>query len=98
MPLRHFSERVRYVGSFYGQDETGAPLAENISVSSLTALLRSLPEGVTELGCHPGETDALLSSYLDERPVEVETLCDPRVRAAIDEEGIELRSFGDALI
>jgi predicted glycoside hydrolase/deacetylase ChbG (UPF0249 family) len=33
------------------------------------------------------------SSYGREREVEVEALCDPRVRETIETEGIELRSF-----
>jgi len=51
---------------------------------------------VTELVCHPGECEELQSSYRIERVIELETLCDPRVRPAIEDEGIELCSFGDA--
>jgi predicted glycoside hydrolase/deacetylase ChbG (UPF0249 family) len=35
--------------------------------------------------------------YRDERAVEVQTLSDPRVRALISEEEIELLSFGSVL-
>lgn len=96
VPLRDFDGRVRYRGDFYGQDGNGAPLPGLISVGGLVALLRTLPEGVTELGCHPGETDGLVSSYREEREVEAATLCDPCVRRVLDEERIELRSFTDA--
>jgi predicted glycoside hydrolase/deacetylase ChbG (UPF0249 family) len=95
VPLRHFGP-IRYEGGFYGQTYEGAPLHERISVGNVTALLRGLPEGVTELVCHPGEGEELQSSYRIERAIELETLCDPRVRAAIEDEGIELCSFGDA--
>jgi predicted glycoside hydrolase/deacetylase ChbG (UPF0249 family) len=33
--------------------------------------------------------------YRDERAAEVAVLCDPRVRAAIEAQRIELRSFSD---
>ena len=49
---------------------------------------------MTELICHPGYADAeLLSSYGRVRNSELETLCDPRVRDALDDEGIRLVSF-----
>lgn len=95
VPLRGFSERVRYCGDFYGQAADGAPLREAISVEGLIALLGSLPAGVTELGCHPGAAGALASAYRAERLQELETLCDPCVRAALAREGIELRSFAE---
>lgn len=94
VPLRHFSA-IRYLGDFYGQGLDETPLPAKISVDSLVAVIRALPEGTTELGCHPGERDDLRSSYKNERPIEVETLCDPRVHAAIEEGRILLRTFAD---
>jgi chitin disaccharide deacetylase len=97
VPVRDFSPRVRYRGNFYGQgSRDAAPYPELIGVDALIALIRSLEPGVTELGCHPGETAGLVSTYVEEREREIETLCDPRVRDAIAGEGIELRSFRDA--
>ncbi len=93
VPLRGFTPDVRYVGDFYGQDRAGAALPDAIGVDALLALLRGLPEGTTELGCHPGEPDGSAFPYREERAVEVETLCDPRVRAVLVAERIELRSF-----
>jgi predicted glycoside hydrolase/deacetylase ChbG (UPF0249 family) len=66
-----------------------------IGVDALIQLLRSLPPGVIELGCHPGVGDDVDSVYSGERAIEVETLCHPRVRAAISDEAIELISFHD---
>jgi len=94
VPLRHFSA-IRYQGDFYGQTSDGTSVPEKISVASLIALIRALPEGATELACHPGEAEDLQSSYRVERPIELATLCDPRIRRAIDGEGIRLRSFGE---
>jgi predicted glycoside hydrolase/deacetylase ChbG (UPF0249 family) len=94
-PLRHFCPAVHYCGSFYGQAVKGYPYPEGIRVGTLIETLKSLPPGVTELGCHPGEGDDVDSMYRGERADEVKTLCDPRVRAALDAEGIELGSFRD---
>jgi predicted glycoside hydrolase/deacetylase ChbG (UPF0249 family) len=49
-----------------------------------------LPEGDSELGCHPGYADGLHSRYVEERETERATLTDPRVRAHVEELGIEL--------
>ena len=68
----------------------------HIDVDSLLAVLGSLDDGITELGCHPGEPDpdlAARSSYARERPVELATLTDPAVRRAIADLGIELTTF-----
>jgi predicted glycoside hydrolase/deacetylase ChbG (UPF0249 family) len=92
VPLRAAGD-VRYEGSFYGQSGEGAAHPEWIAVERLIGLLESLPPGWTELGCHPGRNAAELSSYGGEREAEIETLCDPRVRAAIERQAIELRSF-----
>jgi len=91
VPLR--ARGIRYEGAFYGQTGKGEPLPEAITVGSLTDLIASLPEGWTELGCHPGLGMRGESSYGPEREREVRTLCDPQVREKIESEGIELRSF-----
>ena len=93
VPLRHYSPGIRYCGDFYGQTGTGIPLPQAISVDGLINILAELLPGITELGCHPGEGNDLISMYRDERTEELKTLCNSQVRAAIAAEGIELRSF-----
>jgi chitin disaccharide deacetylase len=93
VPLRQYSPTVNYCGSFYGQDRKGQPLLEAIAVEGLLETLAGLPPGFTELGCHPGMGQQPASMYGSERAREVTTLCDPRVRAALTAQGIELRSF-----
>ena len=93
VPLRQYSPDVRYCGEFYGQTGKGEPFHQAITLQGLLKILAALPPGITELGCHPGEADDLDTIYRGERGVEVEVLCDPRARAAILAEGIELRSF-----
>jgi chitin disaccharide deacetylase len=94
VPLRHYSRGIRYRGDFFGQDGEGAPLPENLTVENLCGILRALPPGITELGCHPGEGADFRSAYREERAQEVRVLCDPRVREVLAEEGIGLTSFG----
>lgn len=70
----------------------------HIEVSDLLALLSRVEEGVTELMCHPGEPDPELvatSAYARERPVELATLTDPRVRDALERERISLTTFAE---
>lgn len=93
VPVRHLAPGIHYRGDFYGQDGRGWPVPDAITVDALLGVLETLPEGVTELGCHPGELDGLDSTYRTERPVEVATLCDRRVAEAIEEFGIRLCSF-----
>jgi chitin disaccharide deacetylase len=93
VPLRLFSSEVRYCGHFYGQTAEGYPLPDAISVERLLETVATLPPGLTELSCHPGEGNDLHTMYSDERAQELTVLCDPRVRAALISMEIELRSF-----
>ena len=95
VPLRHRSSRLRHDGRFYGQTSTGGPLAGSISPAHLVEILRGLPEGVTEVACHPGCADDLVTMYRAERRVELDALCDPAVRRVVADEGIALISFAD---
>jgi predicted glycoside hydrolase/deacetylase ChbG (UPF0249 family) len=84
LPLR--DRDVPHEGGFYG--------AAAVTVERLLALLDRLPEGTTELGCHPGRSDGLRSRYTVERDLELATLTDPRVRAQVGELGLELTHWG----
>ena len=95
VPVRGCDPRVRHCGGFYGQTGEGDPLPDQIAVESLLGMLSELPDGVTELGCHPGFDVALDTMYRSERVTEVATLCDERVRKAIDAFDIRLCTFED---
>lgn len=72
--------------------------AGRIDVARLITIVAETAEGVTELMCHPGEPDAELaatSAYATDRVVELASLCDPRVVAAVREAGITLATFAD---
>jgi predicted glycoside hydrolase/deacetylase ChbG (UPF0249 family) len=70
----------------------------HIEVADLLAILPRLEDGVTELMCHPGEPDPELvatSAYARERPIELATLTDARVRDALEQQRITLTTFAE---
>lgn len=73
--------------SFYGAGAT---------LEHLLHLIVSLPDGVTELMCHPGRADRCLraeSGYVEEREQELAVLTDPRVRETLAVHGVRLSNF-----
>jgi predicted glycoside hydrolase/deacetylase ChbG (UPF0249 family) len=97
LPVRGLG-MIHYNGGFYGQgyDEEWRPypLPEIVSVENLEKILRTLPDGVTELACHPAyRSPDLNSSYAAEREIELATLLDPRVLTLIRELDIKLINF-----
>jgi predicted glycoside hydrolase/deacetylase ChbG (UPF0249 family) len=62
----------------------------------LEDILASLPEGTSELMCHPGFADEELrrgSTYAAEREKELEVLRDPRIRELVRVQRIQLVGF-----
>ena len=94
VPVRNGGS-INYCGAFYGQTGTGESLPDAITPGALIRLIEGLPPGVTELACHPGLDAELGSPYRLERLREVEALCDPDVRAALERAGATLRSFAE---
>ena len=93
IPLRHFTEGVRYLGDFYGQDDKGTSYAERVSPQFLVTLLSKIADGATELCCHPAAEVDFKGMYAAERLNELDALCDPEVKVELRERGIELSSF-----
>lgn len=91
-PLRHFTG-PRFCGDFYGQNESGQSFPELISIDSLLRLLEHLPEGVSELSCHPAAASDLQTMYGRERITELQTLTSGQVKRAIARWNIQLGSF-----
>jgi predicted glycoside hydrolase/deacetylase ChbG (UPF0249 family) len=63
-------------------------------------LARSLPQGATELMCHPGLHDESVREYdpnVAARERELRWLCDPRVADLLAQQGIAVTSFRDLL-
>jgi len=93
IPLRFYNHKVQYCGKFYGQTTQGLPNPNILSVSGLLTILKTLPTGYTELGCHPGEANDVQTDYRAERIQEVKILCNPQVPKALAALNIQLRSF-----
>jgi predicted glycoside hydrolase/deacetylase ChbG (UPF0249 family) len=91
VPLRN--RRIRYEGGFYGRTTDGEPAPEAISPRHLIGLIRALPPGWTEIGCHPAAGPVPTSSYDAERQIELRTLSDPDVRNLLNVSDVRLCSF-----
>lgn len=82
---------VNFIRSFFVDPHTKA-----ITPKSLIDILKNLPDGNSELMCHPGfVTPDLKSSYSDERELELKTLISPEVKMEIKKLGIKLINWGD---
>jgi chitin disaccharide deacetylase len=77
---------------FCGIAQTGVLTREGVET-----LLKNLPEGTTELMCHPGYVDEKLkhseTRLRESRQVELEILTDPTVRKLVATQGIRLISY-----
>jgi predicted glycoside hydrolase/deacetylase ChbG (UPF0249 family) len=92
IPVRHCGA-IKHLGRFHGLGRKGSILDECITAEHLIDLLKTLPEGITELNCHPGVNADAPGMYVTQRAREVAVLCDPRIRAIMRDEQIELVSF-----
>jgi predicted glycoside hydrolase/deacetylase ChbG (UPF0249 family) len=94
IPLRE-AGAIRYCGDFYGQDGRGRPYHDHITLGALLALVDALPDGVTELSCHPGADtfDDIPSGYARERSMERAVLCDPHLPTELAARGVDLQAF-----
>jgi chitin disaccharide deacetylase len=83
VPLRN--RGIHYERRFYGRDA--------ISPEHLIALIKALPPGWTEIGCHPAAGPVPTSSYDAERQIELETLRHPDVKNLLNVTSVQLCSF-----
>jgi predicted glycoside hydrolase/deacetylase ChbG (UPF0249 family) len=98
IPLRRIDPRVQFRGEFYGHDGRGRPDHDAITADALIRLIENVADGVTELCCHPGYADGLRDWYRTERAQEVQALCDPRVRHAVEREDLRLCTFTEVAV
>lgn len=84
---RQVSYPDRFIGTFFGRAA--------LTLDFLLSLLDNLPEGTSELMCHPGSNDPGLatSTYRDEREIEMSLLTHPSVRQRIKAREIDLVTF-----
>jgi len=75
----------------------GFQLTGYLRTAELVALLAALPEGTTELMCHPGKCGPALrqapTRLKESREAELEALTAPEARAALEENAIELVNY-----
>lgn len=79
----------RFVVDFYN---------ERAILEELLNMINHLPDGTTEIMCHPGYTGAAFaveSAYNNQRDRELEILTDPAVKEAIQVNGIQLITFAN---
>jgi predicted glycoside hydrolase/deacetylase ChbG (UPF0249 family) len=91
IPLR--DNGTNFINIFYGAQDL-----DNISVHRLIEIIKNLPEGISELMCHPGIVDrelAEISNYVIPRKLELETLMNLRVRKTIDKLNIRLANWNE---
>lgn len=93
LPVRGLSP-VMFIGAFYGQWPVGQSAVARVSPTALISLLDGIGPGLYALGCHPGYVEPTVDDYYGpEREVEVRTLTDARVRAAVARRKISLVNF-----
>jgi predicted glycoside hydrolase/deacetylase ChbG (UPF0249 family) len=84
--------RCRTTDHFAGFQITG-----RFRIAELTALIESLPDGSTELMCHPGKCGPALrqarTRLKESREAELAALTAPEVRAALERARVELVSY-----
>jgi hypothetical protein len=84
---RRLHHPENFVSTFFGR--------KALTLEHLLDLIDALPEGVSELMCHPGHVDSELksSSYREEREIELALLTHPAALKLIRDLSIELVTF-----
>jgi len=96
---RNFRRKLEKTGllspaRFYGISDTGF-----LGASAIRRILASLPQGASELMCHPGYRDIDLertrTRLLTQREIEIQGLTAVSVKNLVVSEGIQLGTFND---
>jgi predicted glycoside hydrolase/deacetylase ChbG (UPF0249 family) len=94
-----FLRRARASGLRTPDHFCGFAWTGDLTAERLVRWLDRLPDGTTELMCHPGHNDEELAGKATrlkrERELELEALTAPEVRQAVERRGIRLAHFGD---
>ena len=87
LDVRQLAHPDHFISTFFG--------AEALTLDYLLQLLHTLPDGTSELMCHPGYVDEALASstYRQERETELALLTHPTVCACLAELGVDLVNF-----
>ncbi len=94
---RHFHRVLSRHGCRTTEHFAGFQITGRFRTAELVALLNALPEGSTELMCHPGRCGESLrrarTRLKESREHELEALVSAEVRAALERNGIELVNY-----
>lgn len=77
----------------------GIAATGRLNRDEILAMIRSMPDGVNELMCHPGEYDEELEHSATRlkrtRGIELKAVTDPIIRTAVETQGIKLINYRD---
>lgn len=97
--LRFTQGRLERAGCRTTDHFTGFQLTGRFRLPELVVLAGQIPEGTTELMCHPGRCGPALQAAVtrlkESREVELEALIAPEMRAALDARGVRLVRYRD---
>jgi chitin disaccharide deacetylase len=97
---RRFKPLLDKSGLLYPANFTGNNYIGVLDLAALREILTSLPDGVTELMCHPGYVDTSLAasggSLQAQREREVEALTAPEIRELLRANSIQLGTYRSA--
>jgi hopanoid biosynthesis associated protein HpnK len=95
---RRFRQKLERAGLLHTTHFYGLACTGFLHTQLVRDLLGRLPEGTSELMCHPGYTDDSLAEtgtrLLVEREVELFALCSPQLKALVTSRGIRLEHYG----
>lgn len=102
---REFSETTKHASELLNEFDPRRPDVFYVNFydaaatrENLLSIIDSVPEGTSELMCHPGYVEADFakeSVYNLQREKELKILTDPEIKAAIEAQGIKLITFAD---
>ena len=102
---REFSETTKYAPELLKEFSPRRPNVffvnfydEGATKENLLSIIENVPEGTSELMCHPGHVDeafAQESVYNFQRERELQILIDPSIKAALEGQAIQLITFAD---
>jgi hopanoid biosynthesis associated protein HpnK len=95
---RLFRSHARRAGMVYADAVFGIADSGHMTIERLLRLIPQLPDGVSEIYCHPASRrdavlDALMPGY--EHEAELAALVDPRLRAMLRQHGIVPTRYGE---
>jgi hopanoid biosynthesis associated protein HpnK len=93
----HFRKIVRAHGMDTPEHFRGIAATGRLNAAAILAMIEDMPEGTSELMCHPGYFDSDLEQLPTrlklQREGELNALTDPAVRQALNQEGVQLIDF-----